>query len=336
MRIVLSLFADYALAHETDGKLYVTGGGLRVLSFPAFPATQPQLALAIGIEVPPEQLNIPHTLTIERLVPKEAPPADPPIAPVQVTFTLPSADEPSEAGHLNVVSNMDNIVFPVPGDYTFSVAIDGEHVHDAHIRTRLSGADVPAGAQLVEGYHAFESGQHDRAEEIFRDVVARFPTVPGGYNNLGFVRLARRDATGALQSFMKARELGYEYTEISFANIACAFYLSGDYKSAARFFETCLDQAALRATGMLFGINGENLFSVGYKSVAEYVGLMSLNAAWSAWRVGTIDRAAQLLNAARASSLATRDDGGGRAYTQSIRSLDAELGKEVSTPSSAL
>jgi hypothetical protein len=330
MRIVLSLFADYALAHETDGKLYVTGGGLRVLSFPAFPATQRQLALALGIEVPPEQLNSPHTLSIERLMPPESPAPDPPLTPVQVTFTLPSADERSESGHLNVVSNMDNIVFPVPGDYTFSIAIDGRHVHDAHIRTRVSGEAVPAAAQLVEGYHAFEAGEHDRAEAIFRDVVTRFPTVPGGYNNLGFVRLAQGDARGALQSFVKARELGYEYTEITFANIACAMYLAGDYKAASQLFETCLEQPALRATGMLFGINDESLFPVAYKSVGEYVNLMSLNAAWSALRVSARDRALQLLNAARTSSLAARDDDSGRSYMQSIRSLDARLEKEVS------
>lgn len=324
MRIVLSLFADYALAHETDGKLYVTGGGIRVLSFPAFPATQPRLALALGIEVPPDQLNKPHTLSIERVMPKDAPPADSPITPVQVTFTLPSADEPSEPGHLHLVSNMDNVAFPVPGDYTFSVAIDGQHVHESRIRVRPSGGEVPADAHLMEGYRAFADGEHDRAEEIFRDVIERFPTVPGGYNNLGFVRLAKRDAVGALRSFIRARELGYEYTEIGFANIGCAVYLAGDYKAALRFFDTCLQQAALRSTGMLFGINGEDLFPIVYKSVAEYVGLMSLNAAWSASKAGASDRVGQLLDASRSSTLATRDDDAGRAYNASVRALESE------------
>jgi len=50
LRIAFALLADYALAHPTDGKLYVSGGGIRSLTFSAFPATYPRLALALGIE----------------------------------------------------------------------------------------------------------------------------------------------------------------------------------------------------------------------------------------------------------------------------------------------
>jgi hypothetical protein len=51
---------------------------------------------------------------------------------------------------------------------------------------------------------------------------------------------------------------------------------------------------------------------------------MTLNAAWSALRARQDVRLTQLLTAARAMDLATRDDEAGRRYAASVRTLEVE------------
>src|SRR5438552_15987972 len=105
MRVPVAFLADYAMTHQTDGKLYVTGGGIRALPFPSFPATQPHLALALGIELEADELGSEHILTIEASGPTDLPI----FKVVRVTFTIPGADDETGPGYRHFVSNMDNV-----------------------------------------------------------------------------------------------------------------------------------------------------------------------------------------------------------------------------------
>ena len=325
MRVPLALLADYALAHP-DGKLYVTGGGIRSLPFAAFPATQPRLAIALGIEVAGAELGKTHSLAIEAT----GPTADLVVKPITVSFLVPPrAGNPADSGYVHFVSNMENVSFAAAGRYAFSVAIDGENLAELTleaVQTSGDGASLMAEsvARLNEGYAAFARGEIDMAEQAFLDVVARYPTEAGGHNNLGFVMLAKDDARGALASFMKARELGYPQPEINEPNIACALYRLGDSRTAHEIFQQCLKGRIFRVPATLYGIDTSGLFPVQLNSAADYVSLMTLNAAWSALKSGDRPSADRHLQAAELADLAVRDDVGGRAFAESLRALRSE------------
>ncbi|MGD0863753.1 MAG: hypothetical protein ABSA21_13530 [Candidatus Limnocylindrales bacterium] len=329
MRISLALLADHAIAHPTDGKLYITGGGLKSLPFAAFPAVLPHLALALGIEVGPEELGIVHTLSIEASGPTD----EVIFRPVTVTFTMPRRNDQAKAVYFHFVANMDNVAFPVEGDYAFSIAIDTEQLERVEVRAERTGdvhgtmeanAPVEARTLLRDGYNAFNQGDLPSAEAIFRMVAARFPMFPDGHNNLGFVLLANGDARAALEAFAKAKELRYAQPEINDANMACAMYLSGDAAEAQRVFTDCIQTHLLRSSATLFGIGPSGLFPVGLRSAADYATLMALNAAWSAQVAGDVSEMSHYLESARAGELSRRADATGKQFVESLSALEAK------------
>jgi hypothetical protein len=331
MRIPLALLADYATAHQTDGKLYVTGGGVRSLPFAVFPAIQPHLALALGIEVGPAELGRDHTLTIEASGPTD----EAIFRPVSVTFTVQPGKDPTKAGYFHFVSNMDNVSFPAEGDYAFLIAIDAEQLERVEVRAERSSdaqraieanALPEANALLRDGYAAFNRGDTADAEAMFRTLAARFPKVADGHNNLGFVLLAKGDAAAALEAFAEARQLGYLQNEINDANVACALYLSGDAAAALRVFTDCLQTHVFRTPATLFCIGPSGLFPVELKSAADYASLMALNAAWSAQSAGDASATAHYLDGARAGEWSRRGDTGGRRFLESVSALEAKAG----------
>jgi tetratricopeptide (TPR) repeat protein len=328
MKLALALLADYALAHETDGKLYVTGGGIRVLRFADFPAVQPHLALALGIEVAPEDFGDEHALSIVASGPTDATI----IKPVNITFTVPPALRANLDDYFHFVSNMDNASFPEAGTYTFSIALDTEPPTQVTIRA-LQSADgrrassYEASSMIREGFEAFASRDVAAAEAIFRKVTERFPAIGEGHNNLGFVLLARGDAATSIEVFRKAKQLGYAREEISDANIGCALYLSGDPTGALRMFEDCLRTRFLGTPATLFGIGPEGLFAIGLKSAADYSSLMALNAAWSADAVGDAAGRARFLEVARVGEALLNDGSGAGPFHESVIALEAKQGQ---------
>jgi hypothetical protein len=329
MRIPLALLADHASAHQTDGKLYVIGGGIKVLPFAVFPAIQPQLSLALGIEVAPDELGMDHTLTIESRSPMDEAVSQ----PVSVTFSVLPGNDPSRPGYFHFVSNMDNVGFPVEGDYVFAIAIDAEQLAQITVRAERSddaklaaevAAQTQAGKLLAAGYEAFNRGEVDAAEAAFKILVDRFPNLPGGHNNLGFVLLARGEATAALEAFTKAKQLGYPQDEIGDANVACALYLAGDAAGALRGFVDCLQTHIFSTPATLFGIGASGLFPVVLASAAEYASLMALNAAWSAAGAGDASAAARYLASARAGELSLEGDETDRLFVESVNALGAK------------
>jgi tetratricopeptide (TPR) repeat protein len=328
VRVPLAILADYAVALP-DGRLYVAGGGIRSLSFPVFPATQLRLALALGLEVPATEAGRPHTMSIEATGPTE----DLIVKPVGVTFTVPP--DPSDATELryfHLVSNMENVAFSVEGNYSFAISIDDEVLEKIPLRVAKTSGELSAEQQAAvlvnEGYLAYMGGEPARAEKVFRDVLVRFPAHPGGHNNLGFVLLAKGEASGAIEEFEKAREFGYSQPEFNDANVACALYLLGDAAGALTTFQRCLHENLFRSGGMLFGIGEERLFHVLLQSASDYVSLMTLNAAWSAYRAKDLAAATRYSRAVTSAELAVRDDPSGKQFADSVRALEAQLARK--------
>jgi len=267
--------------------------------------------------VAPDELGKAHALGIDA----SGPTSEVVFRPVRITFTVPPQNDPSQSGYIHIVSDMDNVSFPVEGEYMFGVSINGEQLGGVAVRAQLGGTvseEAEAGALLMDGYRAFNRGETAGAEAIFRDVVARFPRIAGGHNNLGFVLLAKGDAEDALEAFTEATRLGYTQSEITTANMACAVYLMGEAKAALDLFEHCLQREIFRSRATLFGINGRRLFPVELGSAADYVALMQLNAAWSAAQAKDLHKAAEYIRAVSITELARRPDAGGKEMADSI------------------
>jgi transcriptional regulator with XRE-family HTH domain/tetratricopeptide (TPR) repeat protein len=149
------------------------------------------------------------------------------------------------------------------------------------------------------GNAAFRRGEIAAAEHIFRAVVEQFPTVPDGPNNLGFVLLANGDAGGALECFKKADEMGYT-RHLVLVNSGCAEYTANNFERALDRFEAALQQVSFEAS-LLFLIHDQRLVQVNLEGGADFAALCGINAAWSAFRLGRIQAAHGLLQAARSS-----------------------------------
>lgn len=317
------MLADFAMAHDTDGKLYITGGGIRSLQFASFPATHTRLALAVGLELDEDEKNDPHQVRIE----SQGPGPGPIVKPQELTLRVPTDAKPPY--YLNFVYNMDRLVFPTEGDFGFTVAIDGVVTTAVPLRVNAArGAaalTVQAGALLMEAYEAFGLGDTSLATRLLREVTERFPNEPNGWNNLGFVLLAVNDPIGARRALLRAVDLGYTRLEIADANLGCAEYASGNPITALTLFERCINERGFSPNAILYAISQSNLYPVEVRSASEYAALMTLDAAWSALRSEDTSKATQFLEIARAAQLGVRDDEGGRRYALSVQSLADEL-----------
>ncbi|MHB8630514.1 MAG: tetratricopeptide repeat protein [Candidatus Limnocylindria bacterium] len=321
MKLAFALLADYAIAHDQDRKLYMVGGGIRALRFPALPVTHPRLALAVGLELANDELGVAHLISIEA----HGPAGEQIAKPVEMALHVPTTEQPPV--YVNFVYNMEGIVFAIEGDYGVTITIDGKRAHEVPLLVGALPGPVPTAVQaaqlLQQGYRTFGAGDVAGAAKIFKEVTERFPQEPGGHNNLGFVLLSVGDAAAALDAFQRARELGYPQDEISDANVASALYLTGDASAAAEMFADCLRTHVFGTPATLFGIGAKGLFPVQLNSAAEYGALMALNAAWSSMRAGDAARATHYLGVARTSELLSREDVGAL-LAASVNELEGE------------
>lgn len=235
-KVLIALLADFALAHP-DGKFYITGGGIETLRFASFPAAYPHLSLALKIEFGPGARTQQHIIEVRPTGPQSEPFARRlTVSYAPIAGGGPQPDEPTT---VQFVYNVDNVSFPVEGPYQFAVVVDGHEAVIVPVRARLSPeAEGPTAdwqttmaEKLQSGFDAFNRGEKETAERIFRELVSEFKGAAVAHNNLGFVLLATGRAGEALESFKRAGELAFERPELLDANTACCLYLSQNFES---------------------------------------------------------------------------------------------------------
>jgi hypothetical protein len=302
------------------------GGGIRTLAFPLLPAVQQRLSLAFGLELIQEEISRTHSVVVG----SSGPTGEAVTKPFDLSFVL-SSERPggSEPGVYHFVYNMENVTFPAEGDYLFTITIDAEFKHDLPLRVIRTGGppspEMEAMALLADGYAAFGKGDLQRAEDIFWDMVARFPAASHGANNLGFVLLARGKADEALGHFGRASELKYDKPEIHDANVGSALYMLDRKDEALVVFQRCAMANPFSGPATLFGVGERGLFVAQPKSASDYVSLMSLNAAWTARNTGDDRLAKRYLVSAGLSGMYRPGDPSD-AFSDSVHALRSRLG----------
>jgi len=125
MRVRFAFLADYALAHPTDSKLYVIGGGFDTIWAPAFPARHPQLSVVVRVEFTPLECGRQHAIELNP-IDGDGKPFLPP-ARLQVT-PQKNPQAPTLPAAVALVLNLTPLDLAKPGDYAFSIVVDGQEV----------------------------------------------------------------------------------------------------------------------------------------------------------------------------------------------------------------
>jgi len=141
---VLAFFpADHA--EVVNGKLYVHGGYWGRLNFALFPQMLPPMALVAVLEVPFSAYHAEHTLSLG------VTDADGNALPLQVDATFRvGADADMQYGDPTVMPlavPVANLVIPAPGDYSFTLTVNGELAERYAIRARHVAVPVQLTSQ---------------------------------------------------------------------------------------------------------------------------------------------------------------------------------------------
>jgi tetratricopeptide (TPR) repeat protein len=107
-------------------------------------------------------------------------------------------------------------------------------------------------ALFMEGETALRSGDLEKAEHAFKQVLAIDPQVSGAYANLGVVYMRRHEWKAALAALQKAEKLSPKIAGIRL-NIGLAYYRQGDYWHATPPFESVVkdEPGSLQARHLL-------------------------------------------------------------------------------------
>lgn len=127
MKLDMALLAD-AAAGPPDGKLYIHGGGITRITALIQPWPQPSLAIVLRFLTESQDWGKPATISIELEDPagdKATPPGD---MPVEIPGNSYDDTIEGEQTALQIVLNLNNIVFRQLGLFTFTVLLDGDVV----------------------------------------------------------------------------------------------------------------------------------------------------------------------------------------------------------------
>jgi hypothetical protein len=134
---VVAFFAADHAAVAPDGKIYVNGGGISLLRFPAFPATLPTIGIAAILEIPFHDLMRDHLIEVGMVGPTDDE------LPVRVEAKFRSAptleSQFGESGLVPFAVTVSNVEFPTPGHYTLVLWLDRGEMR----RYRLRAIQTP-------------------------------------------------------------------------------------------------------------------------------------------------------------------------------------------------
>ena len=137
-RVLAFCPADHA--EVVNGKLYMNGGFWGRLNFPLFPQMLPPMSLVAVLEVPFSAYHAEHTLALA----VEDADGKPLPMHVDATFRV-GADAQMQYGDPTVMPlavPVTNLVIPAPGDYRFTLTVDGELLERYSIRAQQVAVPV--------------------------------------------------------------------------------------------------------------------------------------------------------------------------------------------------
>jgi len=119
---VVAFFAADHAAVAPDGKIYVNGGGISLLRFPAFPATLPTIGIAAILELPFHDTMRDHTIRVGMVGPNDQ---ELPLR-VEAQFrAAPSLEAQfGESGLVPFAVTVTNVEFLASGRYTLVLWFD--------------------------------------------------------------------------------------------------------------------------------------------------------------------------------------------------------------------
>lgn len=123
MKLTIALAADYASVEQATGKLNVLGVFTRI-NAPRFPATHPRLALVAQIR--PELGDHTNQRNLKVLL-VDSDGVE--LLQIAGSFRLPHADS-GPRPDFNIVLELNNLIFPHPGEYEFQISTDDENLGD--------------------------------------------------------------------------------------------------------------------------------------------------------------------------------------------------------------
>ncbi len=111
-------------AQESNGKLYVLGGGWDTIFSAAYPMQWAAVSLAIKLVIPWNLAGEPHELVVD-LVNDDGVPALPESPKLQFNVGRPHNADPGDDVSMPFTLTLNQITLPRTGRYTFLLRIDG-------------------------------------------------------------------------------------------------------------------------------------------------------------------------------------------------------------------
>ncbi len=124
MELIYVIPADAAQA-SSDGKFSILGGGIENINATAFPAIQPGLALVVRLLVLASEAEQNHKFSVNIIGPKDFQMGPGGIAEFKPTSLRGVSDRPLI---VNLILNMQFLVFPEPGTYHFHLYVNDQEV----------------------------------------------------------------------------------------------------------------------------------------------------------------------------------------------------------------
>ncbi len=122
MEVLFAVLADDMSMRPDDRKANITGAIIEPLRIARFPYTFPTLLLHFVLSAQPEEQRIPHTIKFQ------VDGLDHDAGSARETLELDLSEDASPDRtpiYLTLTANFDDLSFPQPGAYTFSILLDG-------------------------------------------------------------------------------------------------------------------------------------------------------------------------------------------------------------------
>jgi hypothetical protein len=164
--------ADAFLANaaeiQPDGRFFVLGGNIEVLRTPLFPFHQPTLSVVVGVRASAGECGREHHLQVTAVGPDGqaiCPAFDLPFTPVI------EAGPPRRIPKFGAVMTIQGVVFPVEGEYRFSLLVNGQVIGSITLYIERTAVDNPPG----EEFRRKEIEKRAPSRVRLSKVIARLP-----------------------------------------------------------------------------------------------------------------------------------------------------------------